>query len=152
MVLSLLLLLVALLVGDVRAQDISAVGGWSETIDSADLVSGPGSGLTDTYESLSGASTLAVSYGGSWRVDICRADTWWSPDFSLYVIRSSDGTGAGSISGGLSYLEISTVDTEFITGSQDRSGIDAKYRLTGMSVGISPATYSTTVTFTILAN
>jgi hypothetical protein len=151
-VLSLLVSSVSLPITPGIAQDISAVGGWTETIDSADLASGPGSDLANTYESVSGASTLAVTYSGSWKVDISKTDTWWSPDLSLYVIRTSDGSGSGSVSGGLSYLEVSTVETEFITGTEDRTGLDVKYRLTGMSVGISPSTYSTSVTFTVLAN
>jgi hypothetical protein len=139
-------------VSHAEAQDISAVGGWTETIDSSDLVSGAGSDLAGTYESNADATTIDITHDPQWRVDIHRTDTNWSLDFTLYARRTSDGSGSGSISGGTSYMEITTVGTQFFTGSENRSGIDAQYQLTGMSVGVSPDTYSTTVTYTVVDN
>lgn len=133
------------------AQDITATGGWTETIDTADLVSGAGSDLTDTHESGSGATTIGLTHDGGWRVDVKRTDSVWHTDFTLYTQRTSEGSGSGSISGGDAYQEITTTDGEFFTGSLDRSDITIQYRLTGMSVGAQPATYSTTVTFTVVS-
>ena len=135
-----------------RAQDITASGQWTETIDSSDLESGAGSDLPGTYESDADATTLDVTYSQPWRVSVHRADVTWSPGFTLYARRTSSGTGSGSISGGLSYIEVTTLGTELFTGSDDRTGIDVQYSLTGMSIGISPATYRTTVTYTVVAN
>jgi hypothetical protein len=150
--LSLLALLALSFACRAEAQDVSAVGGWTETIDSSDLVSGAGSDLTDTYESSNDATTLDITHDPQWHVDIHRTDTIWSPDFTLYAKRTSEGTGSGSISGGISYIEVTAVGTQFFTGSQDRSGIDVQYQLTGVSVGISPGTYTTTVTYTVVDN
>jgi hypothetical protein len=134
-----------------HAQDISASGGWSETIDAGDLISGAGSDLTDTYVSGASATTISLAYAGSWRVDAKRTDSVWHADYSLFGQRTSGGSGSGSVAGGLSYQGIETSDGVFFSGTGDRTGIDVQYRLTGMSVNAQPATYSTTVTFTVVS-
>jgi len=150
------ILLVSLLVilSRVQAIDISASGGWTETIDETDLVSGAGSDLIDTYQSATSASVANISNctgdSDNWRIDVRRVDGTWHGDYRLYVKRTSDGTGTGSISGGLSYIEITATDTEFFSGAGNRDNIDLQYELTGMSVGVSPVNYSTTVVFTVV--
>lgn len=138
----------------VEAIDISAAGGWTETIDENDLQSGAGSNLIATYESVTNASTAGISNctgdSDNWRVDVKRSDSGWQGDFVLYAKRTSDGTGTGSISGGLSYIEITTADVEFFSGAGNRDNIDLQYRLTGMSVNASPNTYNTTIMLTIV--
>jgi len=137
-----------------EAIDISAVGSWSDTIDASDLQAGAGSNLIDTYESVAGATVLTISNTtgntDNWRVDVRRTDTAWHSNLHLYVKRTSDGSGSGSISGGLSYIEITTIDSQFFLGAGDRSGINLKYKLTGMSVSVPPNAYSTTVTYTVV--
>jgi hypothetical protein len=134
-----------------HGQDISAAGGWIETIDAGDLVSGAGSDLTDAHVSSTSATAISVIYAGSWRVDVKRTDSFWHSDYTLFSQRTSGGSGSGSIAGGLSYQSISTTDAVFFSGTADRSGIDVQHRLTGMSVNAQPATYSTTVTFTLVS-
>ena len=138
----------------VQAIDIATSGGWTETIDASDLISGAGSNLIDTYESVTNASTANISNctgdSDNWRVDVRRVDGTWHGDYTLYVKRTSDGTGTGSISGGLSYIEITTTDAQFFTGSGNRDNIDLQYELTGMSVSALPDNYSTTVVFTVV--
>lgn len=138
-----------------EAIDITATGGWSETINEADLVSGAGSSLLDTYESATGASVIditnAVDKKDNWRVDVRRVDGGgWHGDFTVYVKRTSDGNGQGSISGGLSYIEVTTTDTEFFSGAGNLWNIDVQYQLTGMSIYVLPNNYSTTVIFTVV--
>lgn len=136
--------------------DISATGGWSKTVNEADLISGAGSNLVDTYESSTNASTINISNciddQDEWKVDVKRDDTGsWPISLILYVRRTSDGTGGGSISGGLSYTEINpTIDSQFFEGRGDRNNITVQYKLTGMSVGITPGNRSTTITFTVV--
>jgi hypothetical protein len=137
--------------GTANCQDITAIGGWTETINVDDLESGPGSDLVGTYESGAAATVMSVTYGGSWRIDVRRTDGTWHPDFGIHTQRTSDGTGGGTISGGTTYMEITTVDTEFCSGTLDRTDIDAGYKLTGMSVNAAPGTYNTTVTFTVVS-
>lgn len=130
--------------------DIVATGGWSLTVDSADLTAGAGSDLTATYESAASATDLAITATADYRVDIRRTDGNWDGDFTLSAKRTQDGSGSGSISGGTTYLSITTTDEEFFTGNSDRTGVKVQYQLEGLSVTIAPDTYSSTVTYTIV--
>jgi hypothetical protein len=135
---------------DTCALDITATGGWSETIDFNDLISGAGSDLTGTYESATNATVLditnAIGGGDKWRVDMQRSDSTWHANFTLFIKRQA----MGGLTGGTTYTEIRTITDTFFTGKANKSGINCQYQLTGMSVSIPPNTYSTTVTFTIV--
>ena len=137
-----------------EAIDITATGSWSRTIDASDLASGAGSDLVGIYESAVNATVLTLlnttGNTDNWRIDVRRSDSTWHGDFILYIQRTSDGTGGGSISGGLSYTAIGTTDSQFFSGAGDRSSVNLQYKLTGMSVSIPPNTYSTTVVFTVV--
>ena len=138
-----------------EAIDLSTTGGWSETINEFDLVSGAGSDLVDTYESATDATSMTISNctgdSDNWRLDVRRIDdAGWHGDFTIYVKRTSDGEGTGSVSGGLSYIEITTTDTQLFSGAGDRSNISIQYKLTGMSINVSPNTYGETITFTVV--
>jgi hypothetical protein len=151
-----LLLLPLLFVTTAEAIDILATGGWSETIDQADLISGAGSDLVDTYESTTDATSIdiinTIDKHDAWRVDVRRVDGGgWLGDFTLYIKRTTDGNGQGSvISGGLSYIEITTTDGEFFSGKGALWNVDVQYQLTGMSIGVLPDNYSTTVILTVV--
>jgi hypothetical protein len=139
----------------VEAIDLSATGGWNETVSESDLTSGAGSDLVGNYESTNDATNITISdcIGDSdnWRVDVRWVDEGsWHGDFALYVKRTSDGAGSGSVSGGLSYIEITSTDVEFFSGAGDRSNIAIQYQLTGMSINVSPTNYNTTIIFTVV--
>lgn len=130
---------------------INVTGNWSETIDASDLQAGAGSDLKSTYESAADAGLLTISdtAGGAWRVDVRRSDTTWHTNFTLSVKRTGDGTGGGSISSGAAYQAIGLSDAAFFSGAGDRSGIPLQFKLEGMSLQVPPATYSTTITYTV---
>ncbi len=136
------------------AISITATGIWFETINSADLQAGAGSDLTSAYESAADAASISVSGTGgtsdNWRIDVKKTDTTWHSSLHLYVKRTSDGTGSGSISGGTSYQEAADTDQSFFSGAGDRSGADIQLRLTGVSVQIPPDAYSATVYYTVV--
>ena len=121
---------------------------------SSDLAGGAGSDLVPSKESSAGQATLDISATASsedqWRVDVSRSDSVWPSGLDLDVRRSSNGSGAGSISGGTSYLSIGSSPATFFSGSGDRTSIGLQLRLTGLSVSIGPDTYSTTVTYTVV--
>lgn len=131
--------------------DVSSVGNWTEIIDANDLIAGAGSNVTSQYESVTGSTTLDIvnTTGGSWRIAARRSDGTWHGNFTLSVRRTSDGNGSGSILGGASYVQISTLDTDIFTGTGDRTSIAVQFKLTGMSKDISPNTYSSGIIFTI---
>jgi len=139
---------------EAEAIDISAIGGWTQTISASNLISGAGSDLNPTYTSVANASAITITNcknkNDNWRVDVRRVDTNWHANFTLQAQRASAGTGAGAISGGTTFINIGTIDMTFFSGSGDRSGINCQYRLTGMSISIDPGTYSTTVIYTLV--
>ena len=135
------------------AVSITLTGSWFETIDKNDLLYGAGSDLQGTYTSVSGQVSIDVSgtSGSSdeWRIDIKKIDSSWSNQLHPYVMRTSAGTG-GSVSGGESYQEVTDINASFFSGSGDVTGIKAQLRMTGASVQINPASYSTVLYYTIV--
>lgn len=141
------------LAGKSEAVDITAVGSWSLSIDSADLVAGAGSDLKSDYESTVDAVSINISAttgaSDSWRIDIKKVDTNWQGNLILYLKRTSNGTG-GSVSGGTAYQEVTDTSTSFFSGFDDVSGIKAQLKLSGTSIQIPMDTYTTTVYYTIV--
>lgn len=136
---------------------IDATGdGWAETIDAADLQAGAGSDLVGAYESATDAGSLTISgtagNDDAWRVEVRRTDsTNWHSNFILSVKRTGDGSGDGAITGGTGYQKISNESNDtFFSGAGDRSGIPLQFKLGGMSLQVPPATYSTTITYTVV--
>lgn len=136
------------------AISITASGSWSETVDALDLQTGAGSDLVSSYESPSTAVTIDITgttgNGDNWRVDVSKTDATWDGSLLLDVKRTTSGTGTGSISGGTSYQEVSGTDQSFFSGSGDRTDLKIQLQLRGMSVQVSPDTYSTTVFYTVV--
>ena len=135
------------------AADISTTGGWNLIIDSSNLTGGSGSDLTSTYTSAANATIIDIpsSDNSTWHVYINRADTNWPSAFTLYAIRTSNGSGApnSSVSGGTSYQSVTTNQVQFFTGKRTRSDINIQYQLSGVSISIPPGSYSTTVIYTV---
>jgi len=146
-------LLAALVVVNLDAAiSISVTGSWSRTISQTDLQSQTaGSDLTAAYESATNQAVIGVSGATllNWRVSVKRTDTSWNANFHLYVKRTGNGSGVGSISGGTAYQEITTSNVSFFTGSYNRSGINAQQKLDGVSCQIPAASYTTTIVYTV---
>ena len=133
-----------------EAVSISVLGSWSQTVGELDLVGGAGSDLTGSYESALDQGMISIAGTlGSWRVDVKKSDTTWHNDLRLDVQRTSGGTGTGSISGGATYLEVTSVDTTFFSGDADRSDVDVQLKISGVSVSLEIGSFSTTVTYTV---
>lgn len=137
---------------NVRTQDITVTGSWILTIDASDLQAGAGSDLIDTYESASDQIDVYVHAIGArtWRVNVRKSDANWHSNFQLSVRRTSDGTGAGSISGGTSYQVVTDTDQIFFDGNKDRQDIKVQLKLTGVSVQVPTDTYTITVYYTVV--
>ena len=150
---TLLAISVVLLLGvgpALQAINISVIGSWSRAVGELDLVAGGGSDLTFSYESALDQGLISISgTGKSWRVDVKKSDTTWHNDLRLDVQRTSAGTGAGSISGGTTYLEVTNVDTTFFSGNKSRSDVDVQLKISGVSVSLEIDSFSTTVTYTV---
>jgi len=145
--------LLALLVcygGICWAISITATGNWSETIDASDLTAGAGSNLIDTYQSAADAVSMDIAAtSGNWKLDVKKINSNWHDNLHLYIQRTSDGTGPGSISGGDSYLEVTDIDITFFSGNGDRSNVNVRLKLTGVSVQVPPGVYTAAVYYTV---
>ncbi len=131
------------------AISINATGQWDLTIDSSDLQAGPGSDLNPSYSSAVDQVILDIIAAGNWGVDVNKSDSNWHSNLHLNVKRTSDGTGAGTISGGSAYQEITGTNQSLFSGSLDRNTINIQLQLTGVSITVPPDNYSTTVTYTV---
>ena len=134
---------------------ITVTGNWSETINAADLQAGAGSDLVSTYESSSSAVSIDISgtagVGDNWRIDVKKVDSAvWHNNFRLSVKRASDGAGAGDISGGNSYQEVTDIDQSFFSGDNDRSNVNIQLKVDGVSIQIPPNNYTTTIYYTVV--
>jgi hypothetical protein len=140
------------LLGLALAADITITGTWSWTIGPGDLQGGPGSNLNTTYTSAPNQVTMRITGtgGGGWRVDVLRIDSNWHTDFVLDIRRTGNGQGPGTISGGTTYLTITTTSQTFVTGTRNRRGIPLQERLRGVSVAIPAAVYTTTIQYTVV--
>ena len=141
--------LVLMLSAKAAAVDLTASGGVLRMVNASNLTAGAGSNLIATFTDVAATTLDIVNTGspGKWRIDVRRSDTTWNNNLKLYVKRISDGSGNGTVTGGLSFVEITSSDSWFITGTGDRSGLSLSYVLTGISVSVAPNIYSTNVTF-----
>lgn len=137
------------------AATLSSVGGWTQEINSSNLISRAGSNSTGTYLSAPAATTLEVSGcisdSDKWQISIKKVDNFWDSDrLVLFAKITDEGVGPGTINGGDSFQVVNNVDSLFITGQGNRAGITVQYRLTGMSTHTPLNTYSASVEFSIV--
>lgn len=139
----------------IHAADIVVTGSWFETVDQADLAAGAGSDFRSPIESAANVATLDVTNtgGASWTVQLARSDASWPSAVAVAALRTSDGSGSGTIGGGTAYVTASGAPQTFFTGSGDRSGIQIRLKTSGLSVrSVGPGTYSTTLTYSVVSN
>ncbi len=135
-----------------QAANITITGSWSLAIGAGNLTGGAGSNLTATYTSTSGSISMGVSATSrtsTWSVSVLRIDTSWNANLVLSIMRTGSGSGTGGVSGGTTYLTITTMGQTFVTGNGTLTGITLQERLGGVSVSIPVATYTTTIQFTV---
>jgi hypothetical protein len=130
--------------------DLTSSGDWVESITAANLVAGAGSDLQPQFESFPGITTLAISTApGAWTLRARLGGSGGHSDVTVYVKRTSGGSGSGSISGGTAYLALTGSDAELFSGTADRGSISLQFKLTGLSRKVAPATYLSSVIFTV---
>jgi hypothetical protein len=133
-----------------HAADLIATGDWNNTVNAALLVSGAGSSLPVQVQSISGVTTLSISNApGNWTIRVRRAGGPWHSNLTLFVKRTSAGAGSGTVNGGDTFVEVTGADTELFGGSGARSNVSLQFKLTGLSLDVSPATYLSSIVFTV---
>jgi hypothetical protein len=133
------------------AISISAPGSWSQTIGASNLTGGAGSNLNGTYQSDPAAVSVTITAtSGNWGLNVKKSTSSnWPGSLHLYIQRTSDGSGLGSISGGNSYQEVTDIDQNFFSGNGDRSNVSVRLKLTGVSIQVPPDVYTATVDYTV---
>jgi hypothetical protein len=130
------------------AISISANGSWTETIGAPPPAAGDD--LPNTCESASNVISINITATSSnWGLTVKKIDSKWHSNLHLWVKRTSDGSGTGSISGGSSYIEATDTDNAFFNGNGDRNNVNIQLKLTGVSIHVPPDTYTTTVYYTV---
>ena len=143
-------LLILALSAATQSAELTSSGDWVATINAANLVSGAGSDLQAQFESVSGVTTLTITNApGAWSLRVRRSGSQWHGNVTAHVKRTSDGSGSGSISGGNAYAALAATDTELFSGSGARGNISLQFKLTGLSKTVSPATYLSSIIFTV---
>lgn len=132
------------------AADITVTGGWLETLNATTLTAGAGSDLVGQIESASGISVLTIiNAPGNWTLRARKSGSGGHPDVTIHVRRSSSGSGSGGISGGTSFMALTGSDVEIFSGTDDRENISLQFKLSGLSKDIPPATYFSSIIFTV---
>jgi hypothetical protein len=138
------------LTGLAHGADLTSMGNWVENITAANLVSGAGSDLQPQFESLSGVMSLTISNAsGAWMLRARLGGSGGHSDVTIFAKRTSGGSGPGSISGGTAYMELTGSDAELFSGAEDRGNISLQFKLTGLSRNVPPATYLSSIIFTV---
>jgi hypothetical protein len=138
------------LTGLAHGADLTSRGDWVESITAANLVSGAGSDLQSQFESVAGVTTLTISTApGAWTLRVRLGGSGGHGDVTVYVKRTSAGSGSGSISGGTAYMALTGSDAELFSGTENRGNVSLQFKLTGLSRTVSPATYLSSIIFTV---
>lgn len=146
-------LLFFLFINSVPSITLKTTGKWTLKLDWHDITGGAGSIYDSVHESSAGEVRIAisktVSASSPWRLDIKRIDSAWNPNLHLYIRRTSDGTGDGTIQNGLTYTEITELDQYFFEGTGDRDKIDIQFKVEGLALDIPPDDYITEIYYTV---
>ena len=130
--------------------DLTSMGDWVETITATNLAAGAGSDLQPQLESISGVTILTISNApGAWVLRGRLSGASGHGNVSVQVKRTSTGGGTGSIDGGTTYTELTGLDSEIFSGTESRESISLQFKLTGLSCHVSPATYFSSIIFTV---
>ena len=136
-----------LFAGSSFAADLTSSGSWFKLLSASDLTAGAGSGLPTNLESVSGVTVLNLSAVGPWEVK-ARKGNGLPNGVTLWVRRTSAGTGSGTVEGGEAFVELGSSDSSIFSGSGDRSNISIQYKVTGLSVAVAPGSYTSPIIFT----
>ena len=118
--------------------NITVTGSWTQSIDKNNLTGGPGNGYNrhlykrteckpDHHFRCKKQERQLADKHQAYKHRLERP-------LQIFAIRTSSGTGKGSVSGGQAYIQVTTNDTTFFTGAGNRNGIQIQFQLTGASL------------------
>ena len=125
-------------------------------LDGANLSGTAGSDFVSTHTSASNAVIIdiadAVDQFEVWYIDINKVEGTWDESLTISAIRTTDGTGLGTISGGTALMEITDTATRFFQGAGNRSSIHIQLVLDGESVTLGAGDLSLQIVYTLLSD
>ncbi len=137
------------------ASNLRVSGAWGFGVDAADLVAGAGSPLQETHDSPSDQVSLDVSETGgateAWVIRVYRDDVVWRPELRVYVRRTGDGAGLGSVSGGLGWVEVGAAEQTLFEGTGDRLGVGLQFRVVGVDLDVPIDSFATSLVYTVVS-
>nr|WP_295922676.1 hypothetical protein [uncultured Dyadobacter sp.] len=88
-----------------------------------------------------------------WTVSAHMSTSNWDSSLKLSVQRTGNGTGLAILSGGTTYMQLTSSPQQFFSGALNlggnRDNIPIQYKIEGLSVTLPVKTYTTTITYTI---
>lgn len=133
------------------AADLTAFGQWTESLTAQNLITGAGSGLQNP-ESTAGVIALSVTNPlVTYRVRARLSSGSWDSSVGIWIKRTSAGSGPGTISGGTSYIQLTSSDVEIFSGTLDRANVSLQCKTTGLSTAVRPGTYQSPIIFTVIS-
>lgn len=135
------------------AQFITVSGDWI-TVLPVGSVTEAGSNFFSTYNSAANQTQISIDGSGkfSFRVDVSKIDTDWSPSLKLYIRRSGDGNNGhpnSIITGGTTFFQLTAINQTFFSGERQWHNIPVQFQLTGVSVLVPAKTHTSTILYTI---
>ena len=124
---------------------IVVTGNWIASVDAGHLEYGPGSDLNGILESAENQVLVEVDkqvLGDI--VYVHRQDIFWHSNLSLWARRTG-----GNARDGEDYREIDGSSRYFFSGRPRKFNAYIQYQVRGLSVTVSPGTYSATVVYTV---
>jgi hypothetical protein len=128
-------------------------GAWTLEIGADDLAGTTGSDFVSTHlaavDELVIEVSEAVDQFEQWYIDAHIVETNWPAGCSLEVVRTSDGAGIGTISGGTTLLTLGDTAAPFFEGTGNRTSVFVRIVLTGMTVVVGADLYIADIVFTL---
>lgn len=134
------------------AQTISVTGNWSPSVTT--LTTAGAEYSSSNITSLANQSNVTINATGSqsWIVKVSKIDSDWNPSLTLWIRKTGDGAGNGSISpiGATTFTQLTAIDQEIFRGTRKRdTPVPIEYEIRGVSVLVPAKAYSTTIMYTI---
>lgn len=145
----------ALSIFTASAQTISINGGTTWSIPTlSSTITKAGKNYEHIETSGTSQTLLKVNAVLAWSITAHLSTTSnWDSSLKLSVQRTGNGTGIAILTGGTTYIQLTSTPQAFFSGllnlTASRDNIPIQYKIEGLSVMLPVKTYTTTVTYTV---
>ncbi len=127
---------------------IRVTGSWTLSIPST-IVTEAGADMQNTFTSNPDQFEIDIKAKDWWQVEIRLDDNNLPQPIELWVRRTGNGQGGGTINGGTEFQQLSQTYQLFFTGSKNRRNIPIQFEFRNVSVTVNSGTYTTTIVYTL---